>query len=64
MVSDTDYMAETFCEDWASHLSRDDRVSLSLFLCFQLSKHIELGETRAAELARVNVGKSDKTVQE
>jgi hypothetical protein len=39
-------------------------VSLSLFLCFQLAKHLALGETKAAELAGVMVGKSDKTIQE
>ena len=35
--SDTDYTDETFCEEWVSHLGRDDLVSLSLFLFFQLS---------------------------
>ena len=64
ILSDTDYVAENFCEDWVSHLSRDDCVSLSLFLCFQPSKHLEQGETRAVELAGVMVGKSDKTVRE
>ena len=53
-------MVETFGEDWVSHLSREDSVSLSLFLCFQLTKHLTLGETKAAVLAGMMVGKSDK----
>lgn len=39
-------------------------MSLSLFLCFQLTKHLALGETKAAELAGVMVEKSDKTIRE
>ena len=37
--SDSDHLVENFCEDWVCHLDRDDRVSLGLFLCFQLTKH-------------------------
>ena len=62
--SDIDHMVETFCEEWISHLDRDDRVSLGLFLCFQMSKHFELGETKAAELAGIMISKSDKAVRE
>lgn len=64
MKSDTDHMCENFCEDWVSHLDRDDRVSLGLFLYFQLTKHLEVGATKAAELAGMMIGKSDKTVRE
>ncbi len=64
MKSDTDHIAETFCEDWVSHLDRDDHVSLGIFLCFQLTRHLEDGETKAAELAGMMIGKSDKTVRE
>ena len=35
-----------------------------LFLCFQLTKRFELGETKAAELAGMMTGKSDKAVRE
>ena len=38
--SDVEHLAENFCEDWVSHLKRDDRVSLGLFPCFQLTKHL------------------------
>ena len=62
--SDTDHIVETFCEDWVCHLDRDDRVSLGLFLCFQLSKYLQLGETKAAELSGMMIGKSDKAVRE
>ena len=39
-------------------------MSLGLFLCFQLSKLLDLGETKAAELAGIMIGKSDKVVRE
>ena len=64
MVSDTNYMVKTFCEDWVSHHDREDCVSLSLFLCFQLTKHLALGETKAAELSGAMIGKSNKTIRE
>ena len=35
-----------------------------IFLCFQLSKHFDLGDTKAAELAGMMINKSDKTVLE
>ena len=31
MLSDTNYVAKNFSEDWVSHLSRDDRVSASFY---------------------------------
>ena len=31
---DMDHIVEQFCDDWVSHLDRDDRVCLGLFLCF------------------------------
>ena len=58
MKSDLDHLQESF---WIPHLERDDRVLLGLFLCFQLWKHFDLGETKAAELAGMMVGRSDKT---
>ena len=48
-------------EDWVSHLDRDDLVSLGLF---QLASHLNLGETKAAELASAMINKSDKTIRE
>ena len=64
MKSDADHLQESFCEEWISHFEREDRVSLALFLCFQLSKHFNLGKTKAAELAGEMVGQSDKSVRE
>ena len=64
MKSDTDHIAETYCEEWLSQIDRDDRVDLGLFLCFQMTKHLEIKETRAAELAGLMIGKSDKTICE
>ena len=64
MKSDSEHMTERFCEDWVSHLDRDDLVSLGLFLSFQLASHLNLGETKAAELASAMINKSDKTIRE
>ena len=62
MKSDTDHIAETICEEWVSQLDRDDRVALGLFLCSQMTRHLEIKETRAAELTGLMIGKSDKTI--
>ena len=64
MKSDVEHLAENFCEDWVSHLERDDRVSLKLFLCFQFTKHLDTADTKAAEIAGMIIGRSDKTVRE
>ena len=64
MKSDIDHLVESFCEDWDTHLGRDERVFLGLFLTFQLTKQLNLGETKAAELAGLMIGKSDRTVRE
>ena len=65
MKSDSDHMIESFCEDWISHLDRDDIVSLSLFLSFQLANFLGLGETEAAELASsFMMNRSEKTIRE
>lgn len=34
-------------------------MSLGLFLCFPLTKVLELGEKKAAEIAGLMIGKSD-----
>ena len=47
-----------------SHLDKDENVSVSLFLCFQLTKQLNLGDTKAAELAAMMIGRSDKAVHE
>ena len=53
-----------FCDNWNSHLDRDNLVSLGLFLSFQLAKHLNIGNTKAAELASVMMNKSDETICE
>lgn len=64
MRSDTDHQLETFCENWVLQLDRDDRLSLGIFLAFQLRKQLDKGETEAAELAGLMIGKSDRTVRQ
>ena len=61
MKEDKDHMTDKFCEEWATHLDRDDRVSLGLFLYFQLTN---MGETKAAEVAGIMIGKSERTIRE
>ena len=63
ILSDSDYLVKNFCENWVLHLDNDDKVSLALFLYFQLSKH-DVGETQAAEMAGLMVGKSDRAIRE
>lgn len=41
-----------------------NRVSLGLFLCFQLTKQLDIRDIKAAELSGIMIGKSDKTVRE
>jgi len=57
-------MVEAFCEEWVLQLDRDDVKALGLFLSFQLSKHFDIGVTKAAELAGFMIGKFDRTVRE
>ena len=54
--SDEEFLVESFCENWVLQLGRDDKVSLGLFLAFQLSEHFDCGEARAAELAGLMIG--------
>ena len=62
--SDTGHTRETFCEEWVTHLDWEDRVSLGLFLSFQLTNLLGKGETEAAELAGLMVGKCEKTIRD
>ena len=66
MKHDTDHniMINMFCEDWATHLDRADRVPLGLFPCFQLTKVLNMEATKAEELAGMMIGKSDRTVRD
>ena len=63
MKSDTAHMTDTFCEDWVTHLDWEDRASLGLFLHFQLSSLLGMGETESAELAGLMIGKCEKTIR-
>lgn len=64
MEYDEEVITETFCEEWVSSLDRKDRISLGLFLCFQLSKQFQLRQTETAEIVGLMVGRSDRTVRE
>ena len=55
---DEDDVGERSCEDFVLLLDSDQIISLGIFLLFQLEKLFKLGSTRAAELARMMIGKS------
>ena len=56
---DKDDVGVRFCEDFVLVLDSDQRISLGIFLSFQLEKLFKLGSTRAAELAWMMIGRSD-----
>ena len=63
LKEDDEHIVESFCENYVLQFNRDERVELGLFLCFQLEKHLGLGDTKAAELAGMMVGRCDKSVR-
>ena len=60
---DDNVSADMFCEDFVLLLDSDQRRSLGIFLSFQLKKHSILGSTKAAELAGMMTGGSDKSIR-
>jgi len=62
MKSESSYIVDKFCEEWLAQLSREDVVSLGLFLSFQLQSLLETTKTRATEYAAILIGKSMNTV--
>ena len=62
--SDTALQLESFCENWMLQLDRDDRLSLGIFLVYNLKVHMGKGETEAAELAGMMVGRSERTIHD
>ena len=57
--SDADHQLQSFCESWMLQLDRDDRMSLGIFLAHNLKAHLGKGDTEAAELAGMMVGRSE-----
>jgi hypothetical protein len=45
-------------------LDRDDKAASGSFLSIQFSKHLEMGETKAAELAGIMISKSDRSIRD
>lgn len=64
LKSDTHHQIETFCEEWVTQLSRDDRYALGVFLQYHLCQTVGKFETEAAELAGLMIGRSDRTVRD
>ena len=63
MMSDTEHLISTFCEEWVASLTWENRTSLRLFLTFKLLTLLGKGETEAAELAAQMIGRSDRTIR-
>ena len=55
---------EDFCEEWVTHLDREDRTALGIFLYVQMKTFLAKGETEAAELAGIVTGRSDKSIRD
>jgi len=60
---DTQYQIESFCEEWVTQLSRDDRFALGIFLQHHICETVGKSETEAAELAGLmNDQRLEKTI--
>ena len=53
-----------FSNEWIDVLDRDNKKSLAMFLCHNLSLHFNLSYTKAAEMAAEMIKKSDRTVRQ
>ena len=47
-----------FSDEWIDILDRDDKKSLAMFLCHNLSLHFNLSYTKAAEMAAEMIKKN------
>ena len=63
-VSAQSHPFESFCENWILQLDCGDRVSLGIFLAYNLKAHLGKGETEAAELAGSMVNRSERTIHD
>ena len=59
-----DLRLEHFVKDQVLSFSRDNVVSLALFLCYQLENLFRFTATNAAEYDSVMLGKSDRTIRQ
>ena len=55
---------EEFVEDWVLTLSRDDKISLGLFLFFHFQRLLSFTQEKAAEYAQIMTGRSERTVRQ
>ena len=61
---DGNHILDDFCEEWVTHLDREDRTALGVFLYVQMKTLLAKGETEAAELAGIMTGRSDKSIRD
>ena len=61
---DGNHIVDSFCEEWVSHLDREDRTAVGIFLYVQMKTLLAKGETEAAELAGIMMGRSDKSIRD
>ena len=64
LSADANISLERFVEDWVLTSDRNDKISLSLFLCYHLQHLLNFTHTKAAEYAGIMLGKSDRTIHQ
>lgn len=55
---------EEFIEEWVSALDREDKMSLGLFLTYNLEYTLNFTATKSAEYAALMMGRSDRTIRQ
>lgn len=53
-----------FLSRLVTHLQQEDKMGLDLFLYFHFTSMLNNGETVAAELSSIMIGKTEKTIHE
>lgn len=55
---------EQFVEEWELSLDRDDRISLGLFLVYNLQYTLNFTATKACEYAAIMMGRSERSIRQ
>ena len=61
---DGNHILDNFCEEWISHLDREDKTALGIFLYVQMNTLLAKDETEAAKLAGIMPGRSDESIRD
>ena len=63
-IVDEKEMVNKFCNEWVESLDQDNRVSLGLFIHFQLMQYFSFTMMNAAKYAGLLVDRSERTIRE